>query len=72
MSDTLGQSKNLGQDSGNRPKDLVYGKPSAARSKNGQVVAADVIRGLLLWLLDITLYIYFTYIALCKYSIITF
>jgi hypothetical protein len=36
---------------------LVYGKPSAARSKNGQVVAADVIRGLLLWWLDNTLYI---------------
>jgi hypothetical protein len=28
MGDILAQSKNLGQNSSSRPKDLVYGKPS--------------------------------------------
>jgi hypothetical protein len=42
----LGQSKNLGQNSGARPFDQVYGK-SVANSKGGkgQWVAADVMKG---------------------------
>lgn len=41
MGDTLGRTKNLGQDSGSRPPDMVYGKPSG----NKAVSAIDVIRG---------------------------
>lgn len=41
MSDMLGRTKNLGQESGNRPADMVYGKPSGLKS----VSAADVLRG---------------------------
>ncbi len=41
MGDILGQSKNLGQESGLRPRDMVYGKPSGAKLHT----AAEVIRG---------------------------
>lgn len=41
MADMLGQSKNLGQDSGMRPKDLVYGKASGSKGLS----AAEVLRG---------------------------
>ena len=41
MADMLGQSKNLGQDSGTRPKDLVYGKPSGSKGLS----AAEVLKG---------------------------
>lgn len=41
MGDMLGRTKNLGQDSGVRPADMVYGKPSGNKS----VSAIDVIRG---------------------------
>jgi hypothetical protein len=41
MGDMLGRTKNLGQDSGYRPPDLIYGKPSGNKS----VSAIDVIRG---------------------------
>jgi len=41
MADLLGQTKNLGQDSGSRPPDMVYGKSSGVKT----VSAADVIRG---------------------------
>jgi EF-hand domain-containing family member B len=41
MSHTLGQTRNLGQDSGLRPRDTIYGKPSGTKS----VSAADVMRG---------------------------
>lgn len=41
MGDILGQSKNLGQDSGLRPHDMIYGKPSGSK----MVTAADVLRG---------------------------
>ena len=46
MGDALGQSKNLGQHSGARPYDTVYGKGSASMRKTGNVWgAAEVIRG---------------------------
>jgi len=48
MGDNLGQSKNLGQQSGQRPVDQVYGRPSAtaAKAKKGAVWgAAQVING---------------------------
>lgn len=41
MGDMLGRTKNLGQDSGVRPPDMIYGKPSGNKS----VSAIDVIRG---------------------------
>jgi len=41
MTDILGQSKNLGQDSGLRPKDMVYGKRNAAKGLS----AAEVLKG---------------------------
>lgn len=41
MADLLGQTKNLGQDSGSRPPDMVYGKSSGVKT----VSAADVIKG---------------------------
>jgi EF-hand domain-containing family member B len=41
MADMLGQSKNLGQDSGKRPADLVYGKASGSKGLS----AAEVLRG---------------------------
>lgn len=41
MADMLGQSKNLGQDSGLRPKDIVYGKPSGSKGLS----AAEVLKG---------------------------
>lgn len=41
MGNLLGKTKNLGQDSGLRPRDMVYGKPSGTKS----VSAADVIKG---------------------------
>lgn len=41
MSDILGQSKNLGQDSGTRPRDIVYGKPSGVKG----FTAAEVMKG---------------------------
>jgi hypothetical protein len=41
MADMLGQSKNLGQDSGLRPKDLVYGKASGTKGLS----AAEVLKG---------------------------
>jgi hypothetical protein len=41
MADIMGQSKNLGQDSATRPRDLVYGKPSGTKLFS----AADVIKG---------------------------
>jgi hypothetical protein len=41
MADVLGQSKNLGQDSGLRPRDLVYGKASGTKGLS----AAEVLRG---------------------------
>jgi EF-hand domain-containing family member B len=50
MSDNLGQSKNLGQQSGARPLDYVYGKPSATAIKaanNIPVWGADqVMKGM--------------------------
>ena len=46
MSDVLGQSKNLGQNSGARPFDTIYGKASASgRKTKGQWGAAEVIKG---------------------------
>ena len=44
MNDSLGQSKNLGQGSGTRPKDMIYGKSSRS-NKSAMIVAGDVIRG---------------------------
>jgi len=41
MADHLGQSKNLGQDSGKRPVDIVYGK----KNKSSGVTAAEVMKG---------------------------
>ena len=41
MADMLGQSKNLGQDSASRPRDLVYGKSSGSKGLS----AAEVIKG---------------------------
>lgn len=41
MADQLGRSKNLGQDSGSRPADMVYGR----RPKASGVTAAEVMRG---------------------------
>lgn len=41
MADVLGQSKNLGQDSGLRPKDMVYGRASGTKGLS----AAEVLRG---------------------------
>ncbi len=41
MADQLGKTKNLGQDSGSRPRDMVYGKPSGMKT----LTAAEVIRG---------------------------
>jgi hypothetical protein len=41
MNDFLGKTKNLGQDSGLRPKDLVYGKTSGVKG----LTAAEVIKG---------------------------
>jgi EF-hand domain-containing family member B len=41
MGDLLGQTKNLGQASGSRPTDMIYGKPSG----NKAISAADVMRG---------------------------
>ncbi|RYH27211.1 hypothetical protein EON65_13800 [archaeon] len=41
MGNMLGQTRNLGQDSGIRPRDMVYGKPSGLKT----VSAADVIKG---------------------------
>ncbi len=41
MADHLGQSKNLGQDSGHRPVDIVYGK----KNKSSGVTAAEVMKG---------------------------
>lgn len=41
MSDMLGMSKNLGQDSAKRPPDLVYGRPSGVKGWS----AAEVIKG---------------------------
>jgi hypothetical protein len=41
MGNMLGQARNLGQESGLRPRDMVYGKASGVKS----VSAADVIRG---------------------------
>lgn len=41
MGDMLGQPKNLGQNTESRPKDLVYGRPSAVRT----VTAAEVLKG---------------------------
>jgi hypothetical protein len=41
MGDILGKTKNLGQDSGYRPKDMIYGKPSGVKGST----AADVIKG---------------------------
>jgi hypothetical protein len=41
MADMLGRSKNLGQDSGLRPKDLVYGKASGTKGLS----AAEVLKG---------------------------
>lgn len=41
MADVLGQSKNLGQDSGQRPKDMVYGRVSGVKGLS----AAEVLRG---------------------------
>lgn len=41
MADVLGQSKNLGQDSGSRPKDMVYGRASGIKGLS----AAEVLRG---------------------------
>lgn len=41
MGNLLGVTKNLGQDSGLRPRDMVYGKASGVKN----VSAADVIRG---------------------------
>lgn len=41
MTDKLGQTKNLGQDSASRPKDMIYGKPSGIKGLS----AADVIKG---------------------------
>ncbi len=41
MADMLGQSKNLGQDSGLRPKDMVYGRASGIKGLS----AAEVLRG---------------------------
>lgn len=41
MSDQLGQSKNLGQDSAKRPVDLVYGKSSGVKGWS----AAETIKG---------------------------
>lgn len=46
MGDMLGQSKNLGQNSGSRPFDTVYGKASASsRATKGTWGAAQVMRG---------------------------
>jgi len=46
MSDILGKTKNLGQDSASRPFDTIYGKGSASgRKKGGQWGAAEVIKG---------------------------
>lgn len=44
MGDVVGQSRNLGQGSGTRPLDTVYGKPSA-KPKKQQPSAIEVIRG---------------------------
>ncbi len=41
MGNQLGQTKNLGQDSASRPRDMVYGKPSGIKG----VSASDVIKG---------------------------
>jgi len=41
MGDILGQSKNLGQDSGFRPPDMVYGK----KNPNRGIGAAEVMKG---------------------------
>jgi hypothetical protein len=41
MGDILGKTKNLGQDSGYRPKDMIYGKTSGVKGST----AADVIKG---------------------------
>lgn len=43
MGDMLGQSKNLGQDSGMRPRDLVYGKPSGKISTTRIIIIFLVI-----------------------------
>jgi len=41
MGDILGQSKNLGQDSGLRPRDIVYGKASGVKG----LTASEVMKG---------------------------
>jgi len=41
MADQLGKTKNLGQDSGMRPRDMVYGKASGVKA----LTASEVIRG---------------------------
>jgi EF-hand domain-containing family member B len=44
--DVLGMSRNLGQGSGSRPFDMIYGQPSAAILKSRRVhTAAEVIKG---------------------------
>jgi hypothetical protein len=47
MGDMLGRTKNLGQGSGARPFDMVYGKPSGAPRKGGKptLTAQEVLRG---------------------------
>lgn len=44
MGDLLGRSRNLGQNSGSRPMDSVYGKPTMKPGKSGWG-AAEIMRG---------------------------
>jgi len=46
MTNILGQTRNLGQNSSSRPFDTIYGKPSASgRATKGTWGAADVMKG---------------------------